>query len=128
MLLRIPPDDNPDAWVRFWLDAALRCEAFQWDADQREAAELALQAAVAAAEKPAVMPAAPSDAEIDALDKTFALHVMAPRGKASVREFARAVLALSQTMQPDAYNQKLRAQLEQEWSNLQHIRRAEDKP
>lgn len=51
---------------------------------------------------PAVLPAAPSDAEIDALDKTFALHVMAPRGKASVREFARAVLALSQAMQPQA--------------------------
>lgn len=36
-------------------------------------------------------PAEPSDAELDALD-TFALHAMAPDGRASVRRFARAVL------------------------------------
>lgn len=36
-----------------------------------------------------------SDEQIDELDKWYALHVMAPRGKKSVREFARAVLALA---------------------------------
>ncbi len=40
----------------------------------------------------APMSAEPSDAELDALDKG-ALHAMAPRGRDSVRAFARAVLA-----------------------------------
>jgi hypothetical protein len=34
----------------------------------------------------------PTDADLDALD-SFALHALAPRGRESVREFARAVLA-----------------------------------
>ena len=40
-----------------------------------------------------------SDYQIDELDKFYALHVMAPRGKQSVREFARAVLALASSAQ-----------------------------
>ena len=38
----------------------------------------------------------PSDAQIDALD-TFRLHHFAPRGRETVRAFARAVLALRGT-------------------------------
>lgn len=39
-------DDNtdPDYWVRFWLDSALKCPDFIWDEDQRKYAEAALMA------------------------------------------------------------------------------------
>ena len=35
-----------DAWVRWWLHAALSCEAFPWDPDQKACAEMALEAAL----------------------------------------------------------------------------------
>lgn len=46
----IPQTDDPDAWVRFWLDSALRCPAFVWDADQRACAEGVLADALAKAQ------------------------------------------------------------------------------
>jgi hypothetical protein len=42
-----------------------------------------------------------NDDQIDALD-TFALHAMAPRGRQSVRDFARAILAASEAAGPVA--------------------------
>lgn len=44
----LPPqqDNDPDAWVRFWLHSALNC-GFKWDPDQRDMAEEHLAAALA---------------------------------------------------------------------------------
>lgn len=47
--LDVPQTDDPDAWVRFWLDSALRCNDFHWDPDQYVCAEQALIAATAKA-------------------------------------------------------------------------------
>lgn len=38
-------------WSTFWLEGCLRCEAYVWDADQREAAEENLKASKAAIAK-----------------------------------------------------------------------------
>ncbi|BAR92353.1 hypothetical protein [Stutzerimonas frequens] len=38
-------------WSTFWLEGCLKCEAYTWDADQREAAEEALKNSLAAIAK-----------------------------------------------------------------------------
>ena len=44
--LSCPITNDPVEWALFWLNSALRCEDFHWDADQKDAANVSLQDAL----------------------------------------------------------------------------------